>query len=197
MRVVAETPDGDDRLYLTIRYFLGLLELVDYIHEAGTTHRDLNTGQVRIDNNNKVLLEGFINARPKVEPRNIANVVNFPYMSPEQLMGAAPADRKTDIYSAGVVLFELITGVLPYESNYSKVEDIRQGIIPSPSLYKMDVPTDLEAIIMKALAPRTSRYRHVRELMADLETFYNRRSIRYKLKDFSHTLRSLIGAKTP
>ena len=44
------------------------------------------------------------------------------------------ADRKTDIYALGVILFELLTGTLPYESNFTKIEDYRLGIVPSPSL---------------------------------------------------------------
>jgi len=194
-RVLADTFDDVERFYTMIRYFDDVLEYVDYIHEAGSTHRDLNTSQIRVSHRDTVLLEGFINARPKLEPRNIANIVNLPYMSPEQLMGTARADRKTDIYSLGVILFELVTGSLPYESNHSKIEDIRQGIVPSPSFYKMDVPMELEAIIVKALAPRASRYSHIREFQRDLEKYYKKRALRQKLKDLPYLLRRFFKTK--
>jgi len=190
---LAEVADPTERLYALMKYFLNALELVDYIHEAGATHRDLGTPLLRLDINGSVLLEGFVNARPKVEPRNIANVVNLPYMSPEQLMGTTPADRKTDIYSMGVVLFELVTGALPYESNHSKVEDSRQGIVPTPSMHKIDIPPSLEAIIMKALSPRGSRYQHARELIADIEAFRSKRSLKLKFKDFTSSLRNSLS----
>jgi len=195
-RILAEIPDTTERLYTLLRYFLELLDLVDYIHEAGTTHRDLNTAQVRICHKGPVLLEGFINARPKVEPRNIANIVNLPYMSPEQLSGSAKADRKTDIYSLGVILFELLSGKLPYDSNHTKLEDIRQGIVPTPTQYRIDIPYELEACVMKALAPRGSRYRSIQEFSMELQAFYRKRSVRNKLKDVPYLLRRLLKIKS-
>lgn len=195
-RYLEDIADEAERQFALVRLFKDSLEYIDYLHEAGTAHRDLNTAQFRVDGTGSVILEGFINARPKGEPRNIINIVNMPYMSPEQLVSSTPADKKTDIYSLGVVLFELLTGVIPYDSNHKKVEDARQGIVPAPSMYKMDLPQELEIICMKALAPRNSRYRNVRELYGDLEKFHNGRSIKHKLKDLSQTLKSLLALKS-
>jgi len=74
---------------------------------------------------------------------NTINIVNLPYVSHEQLTGCATG-RKTDIYSAGIILYELIVGAVPYMSNYSKV-------------------------IMKALVSRNSRYLDVRKFIMELE----------------------------
>lgn len=194
-QILAEVPREEDRHFAAVRYFLKLLEVIDYIHQARSTHRDLNTSQVRVTPLGIILLDGYINARPRMEARNIINIVNLPYMSPEQLTGA-PADAKTDIYSLGVMLYELMTGSLPYTSNFAKQEDARQGIVPSPSLHKSNVSADLEGIMIKALAPRSSRYKHVGEMAADLEAYYNQRSIRLKIREFSSALKRLVGVNS-
>jgi serine/threonine protein kinase len=180
-----------ERMYLTLGLFIEVLEKVNYIHEAGTTHRDLSISQLRVDKLRGLLLEGFINARPKNEARNIASIVNLPYMAPEQLMGA-PADRRSDIYSLGMILFELLTDRLPYESNYTKLEDHRRGVIPSPSQFNPNLSSDLESIILKAISQRGSRYPSLLHFQNDLEEIYRKRSISHKLRDFSSSLKNLL-----
>lgn len=193
-RVLEEIKDPTEYLFKSISFFMDALEVISYLHTAQVTHRDLNTAQLRISNSNLLVVENFINARPKLETRDIANIVYLPYISPEQLMGA-PADRKTDIYSMGVILHELITGKLPYSSNYTKIEDAKNGITPSPSKFAKDLPNELEKIIMKALSPRSSRYAHVRPWIEDLEQLYSKRSFRMKLKDFSTTIKGIFFLK--
>lgn len=195
IQILEEIKQEEERLFTSIRYFLKVLDVVDYIHRARSTHRDLNTSQLRVSPNGRILLEGYINARPRVEARNIVNIVNLPYMSPEQLKGT-PADMRTDIYSLGIIFYELITGALPYSSNFAKQEDARQGIVPSPSLHKMDMPPELETIIVKTLACRTSRYTHVQEMIDELEAFYNQRSIRLKIKEFGSAFKKMIGVNS-
>ena len=194
-RILEEIKNPADNLYTTLSFFMDALEIIAYIHDAQVTHRNINTEQLRISHSNKVHLEGFINARPKQESRNISNIVHLPFMSPEQLMGAS-ADRKTDIYSMGVVLHELITGELPYPSNYSKTEDARNGVTPSPSKFMKDIHPSLENIIMKSLAPRKSRYNHARDWIMDLEQFYNERSFKMKFRDFSTSIKNIFAFKS-
>lgn len=194
-RVLNETSDSKECLFNAIGYFKQAAECVDYIHEAGTQHRDLGLGAMRVTESGTVLLEGFINARPRQEARNIANIVNLPYMAPEQLVGTTPADRKTDIYSLGVILYELMTGTLPYESNHSKIENMNQGIIASPGLLRPEIPREIEAVVIRALSPRASRYKTVRELVEDLDSFYEKRSLTSRLKELPKFLSQLFQVK--
>lgn len=189
--VLKEHADREEQTYRLVRTFLQVLDAVAYIHEAGTTHRDLSTNQVRVTQTEGVLLEGFVNARPKTEARNIVHVVNHPYIAPELLRGVS-ADARTDIYSLGMILYELLTGELPYISNYAKLEDARQGVVPVPSQVAPNVPAELDAIAVKALSGRETRYRHVGEMMQDLEGYYAQRSIRQKIKDFSSSLKRML-----
>lgn len=193
-RALEEIKDPLERLFTSVGFFIDSLELLSYIHNAQVTHRDLNTSCIRVSHSGQVLLEGFINARPKLESRNIANIVHFPYTSPEQLMGA-PSDRKTDIYSMGVVLHELVTGELPYTSNYAKMEDARNGVTPSPLKFHPDLPSSLERVIMKSLSPRKSRYEQAREWIEDLEQFYDERSMRMKWKELSSSIKNIFSFK--
>lgn len=192
-RVLAEIPDFTSRLYAALRYFSEVLAIVDYVHAAGTTHRNLQSAMVRIGEGGSALLEGFINARPKVESPHMAHIVTLPYMSPEQLTGEAKADKKTDIYSLGVILFELISAKLPYTSNEAKLQDFRRGGLPSFKALPIEVPCDIQASVLKALAPRDCRYRSVREFSREIQNFYNQRPLLHKLKEAPYHLRRLLS----
>ena len=191
-QVLDEINDSHERLFSMIRWFIQALEIIAYLHEANITHRDLATNHLRINNQGNLIIEGFINARPKIEANNIINTVHLPYMSPEQLLGAA-SDKKTDIYSLGVILFELVTGQLPYTSNYHKVGNAKEGIPPQPSMYKLDVPPEIESMILRAMASRTSRYNNTHEWLLELEEFYSKRSMRMKLQDIKLKLKNILS----
>lgn len=184
----------NDRLFILLGFFMETLDLVDYIHRANTTHRDLHTGQLRVDGQGNLHLEGFINARPRVESKNISSTIFLPYIAPEQLLGY-PSDVKTDIYSLGVILFELVTGHLPYQSNLSKIEDARLGQVPSLTLYESDVSKELDVIVMKMLSPRNSRYRNVQEVIYDMGHFYKQRSFKLKVKDLLGSFKNLFSMR--
>lgn len=190
-RVIADTLDPEERWQQAVRYFLQFLEGLDYIHRARTTHRDLNLAHLRVTLQEELLIEGFINARPKVEPASMIHLVHLPYLAPEQLIGHA-ADAKTDLYAAGVILYELLTGKLPYSSNYAKVEDAKRGLAPNPLEVASDLPKTLVLPIVKALSPRKHRYTSAEEMSEDLKGFTSRRPLSQKLKDFSESLFQLF-----
>lgn len=191
LQVVQDLSDPKERLWSIAHHMIEALHLLDYLHEAGTTHRDINAAQIRVGTDGTTFLEGYINARPKVEARNLIKIVNMPYMAPEQLSSVQVADVKTDLYAMGAVLYELLTAQQPYDSNFKKVEDARQGVLPVPSRIA-DLPPEMDAITVKAMAPRAERYQHAMQMIQELDSFWSKRPIGKKIKEFSEMLLQLL-----
>lgn len=194
VKILPELPDGEQKIFGTLKFFLKFLEPIDYIHQAGLTHRDLQTAHLFITANGDALLEGFINTRPKKEPRTISHIVHLPFLAPEQLKGAS-ADPKTDIYSLGVILFELFVGHLPYSSNFSKIEDMQEGTKSFNELKKADLPEAISFLIAKCLAPRKNRFSSAGELKIAAESIYKKRSLKMKWEDLSLSWKTLFSIK--
>ena len=118
-----------DRLEAGERFDLGtimrmtieLLDALDFAHEAGIIHRDVKPANIMIDAGGRAKLTDFGVARvndpegPQAEATRVGTIVGTPsYMSPEQLQ-SMPLDRRTDVFSAGVVFYQLLTGKKPFE----------------------------------------------------------------------------------
>ena len=106
---------GDIYFYTLAKHMLKVLKTVDYLHRAGTTHRHLTKNQLLVNKAGELKINGFINTRAKYEPKMRTNMIHMPYLAPELLMGTASVDRKTDIYSLGVIFYELLTILLIFQ----------------------------------------------------------------------------------
>ena len=152
------------------------------IHEAGVLHRDLKSSNIMIDAKERVRLVdfGIAKAIPTAEEEGSTEtpitgrdaVVGTPaYMSPEQVMGW-PLDARSDIYSFGVVLFELFTGELPFHGG-SRAATMRKHLEEQPPLHgthAQSLPTQLVHVLERALAKDPdARYEDVAEMVRDLE----------------------------
>jgi TolB-like protein len=149
-------------------------------HQQGILHRDLKPGNLGLAEEERLKILDFgiaklLECDPTDLTRSMTGGGNIkgtlPYMAPEQLRGGA-VDARTDIYSAGVVLFEMATGGLPYPQKHTAVliDDILNHPCPPPSQVNRSVPHGLEAVIVKAMDKNPSRrYQSTRELMVDLE----------------------------
>jgi tetratricopeptide (TPR) repeat protein len=168
----------------TLRLFQKICTAVSYAHQRGVIHRDLKPGNIRIDANGEphVLDFGLAkSAGPDLQGGAPVTVTGqfmgtLAYASPEQTK-ADPnlVDIRTDIYSLGVVLYEMLTGMYPYEVA-GQLADVLRNIAETepkkPSSVRSQVNDEVETIVLKALAKdRDRRYQSTEALARDIEHY--------------------------
>jgi eukaryotic-like serine/threonine-protein kinase len=159
---------------VAIAYTRQILSALRYAHRTGLIHRDIKPHNVIVDPEGVVKVTDFGIARAgasqMTEEGSIIGTAQ--YLSPEQARGA-PVDQSSDLYSTGVVLFELLTGDVPFTGD-TPVEIAMKHLseIPdAPSHRRRDVPPDLDLIVLRALAKDPAdRYQSAAAMDADLET---------------------------
>jgi tRNA A-37 threonylcarbamoyl transferase component Bud32 len=149
-----------------------ILQALAYTHELGIVHRDIKPANVFITSKGVVKLADFGIARvDNSEMTQIGTVLGTPsYMSPEQCIGSA-VDARSDLFSVGVMLYELLTGQKPFRGEQSTV--IMTNVINSdpepPSRINKAVPAVFDGILKKALAKNVNqRYQKAEDFRADL-----------------------------
>ncbi len=154
----------------------GVLAGLDYAHHAGLVHRDIKPANVMLTPTGAVKVMDFGIARALADvgqtmTQTQAVVGTAQYLSPEQARGEN-VDARSDLYSTGCLLFELLTGRPPFMGD-SPVSVAYQHVrepAPHPSQFASDVPPELDAIVEKALQKdRNLRYSTAQEFMADLQ----------------------------
>jgi serine/threonine-protein kinase len=145
-----------------------------YAHRNGVIHRDIKPANVivRADGSVKLLDFGIARDETRVDTSITSTgslVGTPPYMAPERF-GGGGIDSRSDIFSAGVLLYLLVTGRLPFDAEYPAVIDqIMRTIPPPPSQLMEDCPPALDAIVARALAKsRVERYSNADDMAMDL-----------------------------
>ncbi len=145
-----------------------LASALDYAHAHGIVHRDIKPSNVAIEPDGKVKLMDFGIAKTARDPEQEEEIIGTAeYMSPEQALGRK-MDGRADIYSLGVMAYEMLTGKLPFDSP-DPYEILRKHIrepIPAPKTINPDVPDDLNQLVIKATqkAPE-QRFKHGAEIV--------------------------------
>jgi tRNA A-37 threonylcarbamoyl transferase component Bud32/TolB-like protein len=192
---IDETDDG--RLFICMEYYKGetlgkknkdqrlkMKEVLDYsvqiarglasAHDCKMIHRDIKPANIMITKDDEVKIVDFGLARLIGQSRITRDGMTpgtLDYMSPEQASGK-PVDQRTDIWSLGVLLYELLTGEVPFKGEYdqAKIYSIINEDPEPPSSIRSDIPQSLNQIINHALAKDPDkRYPAIRDMLYDLE----------------------------
>lgn len=157
-----------------IKFAVAIAEGLEHAHAMGIVHCDIKPHNMLITKSGRLKVTDFGIARA-MNSQNTMMYTNSVmgsahYLSPEQASGKA-IDGSTDIYSLGVVLYEMLTGRVPYEANTPiavALKHVKDKLIP-PTRYNPSIPPLLESVVMKALQKKPAdRYRSVSEMIGDL-----------------------------
>ena len=160
----------------SVRIVRDVGEALDYAHRRDMFHRDVKPANVMLTQDGGAILTDFgivkMLSSDATQITATGAMVGTPaYMAPEQSMEGAD-DARVDVYSLGIVLYQLVTGRLPYEAETPMAVVFKHvnAPLPMPSVLNPGLPEGIERVILKALAKKPDdRYQSVREMLAHLD----------------------------
>ncbi len=168
----AELEDAPLTIDEILRIMPPVADALDYAHRQGVLHRDIKPSNIIIDNNGVPYVTDFGLARMALLGDSTLSqdiLLGTPhYISPEQAMGNRDLDARTDLYSLGVVLFELVVGRVPFSADtpFAVIHDQIYRPLPKPSSINPEITPSVDAVLEKALAKNPAdRYTTATEMI--------------------------------
>src|SRR5512144_1938770 len=176
-RTLRDVLAGEGRLHWTraLEVTAEVLTALEYSHRQGIVHRDIKPGNVMLTDAGAVKVMDFGIARAATAGATMTQTATVigtaQYLSPEQARGEA-VDARSDLYSTGCLLYELLTGRPPFTGDSPVAiayQHVREDPLP-PSRVNQDVPPGVDAVVLKAMAKNpANRYQSAAEMAADIE----------------------------
>ncbi len=154
---------------------------LEYAHKQGIVHQDITPGNIFIQPDGQAKIVDFGLACPRGNIDFDMPGTPF-YMSPEQIQGE-PVDERTDIYSLGIMVFELLMGKRPFpEDNLGKLLDLHiREDTPDPRILKPDLPEELQSVIMKSIRKDPAdRFNNIAEIIDKLKPLAEKVGLKYR-----------------
>ena len=159
------------------KFMVQAAEAVEYAHQSGIVHRDIKPANLLVDVHNRLWITDFGLAQFHADAglTQTGDILGtLRYMSPEQASGTKVLDHRTDVYSLGATLYELVTlePIFPGRNRQELLQQIINEEPRQPSMLEKSVPVELETIILKAVSKNLAdRYNSAQELADDLQRY--------------------------
>lgn len=173
----------------TVHFTMQILRALQHAHDKGIVHRDIKPQNIMLLSNGNIKVTDFGIARfsySDTKTMTDSAIGSVHYISPEQARGDATDDR-ADIYSVGVVMYEMLTGQLPFQSENSVSVALMQlqSDPKRPRELNSSIPVGLEQIVMHAMQKNANdRYQSAAEMLLDIEEFKRNPAIRFQQNYF-------------
>ncbi|MBQ3136113.1 MAG: Stk1 family PASTA domain-containing Ser/Thr kinase [Clostridia bacterium] len=175
-----------------IYYVTQILRALQHAHDKGIVHRDIKPQNIMLISDGTIKVTDFGIARfSRSETRTMTDgaIGSVHYISPEQAKGSH-TDAKTDLYSVGVMLYEMLTGTLPFQSDNAVSVALMQlqNDPVKPRAINPDIPVGLEQIIIRAMQKNQSdRYQSASEILRDIEEYKRNPNIKFDYSYYTGT----------